>query len=225
MILPRDQIGRVLAGHRDLLLLPRRGDGARPPHAAGATVALQSAATKRATCRVLVSRVTDVALRELGDEEARRLGHRDLDALMAWWVAEYGAFNENVRVWLLAVCVDQSALPTFLARRPRVTSAAEDSPAARGYTHDERLADPDEPEAVPPDELLVLQRSAHEAARERYEGLLRERSRMPVADRLRLVTAAAEAKGVALGRDERVVEECVRAMERRVYRPAHLRAA
>lgn len=225
MILSRRQIGLVLAGRRDLLLLPRVDGGPRPPHGAGASVALQPGATKRATCRVQVARVTDIALGELGEEEARRLGERDLEALMVAWVAERGLWNENDRAWLLTVVVDPSARPVFLARRPRSTNGSEDGVAARGYTHDERLALSDEPEAVHPDVLHDLQRSAHETARSRYEGLLRERSRMPVEERLRLVMADADLRGVQFGRDVRVVEDCVRSMERRVYRPAHLRAA
>lgn len=218
MILPRDQIGRLLAGKRDLVLLASCGDAA-PPHRAGSVVAVQPAATKRATCRVHVTRVTDIALRDLDDDRARRLGHVDLDALMASWVAEHGAWNENARAWLLAVAVDSEACEVFLARS-----------TSQAYTTSPSMAVRESPQEGPvvalgPADLAAVSRSAHASARERYEQLLRERSRLPVAERLRRLTVDAELRGAQLGRDERVIEECVRAMERRVYRPAHLRAA
>jgi hypothetical protein len=208
LFLPHDQIGLVLNGKRTLLLLPRGDEaGDRPPHHAGSTISLQPAPTESATCRVRVTRVTDVALGELDDDQARELGFRDRYGLQAAWIDEHGGWSSSDRAWLLKISVDPRAPARLLRRRA-------------GYTTDPTMAIPGAGEAVDDFALAAHRRAAHARETERFEQLLEMRRRLPHDKRLTLVMADAAARDVSIDRELHVIGQRLDAMEARVYRPA-----
>jgi hypothetical protein len=210
LVLAAEQIHLVVSGQRTALLVPRRAErGDRPPYRAGASIALQIGATRPARARVIVSRVTDIALGELDDGHARELGRRDLDELMAAWVDEHGLWNENARAWLVRVVVDRSA-PRRLLHRD----------SSHGYTDDPRLALPEEPEAVGEHDLERASIDASRAEQRRYEATLAERERLPEHERLRLIVDDARARGIDIDHGLWLVRKRIGALERQVLRPA-----
>lgn len=223
MVLPREQIHLFLRGQRTLLLVPRRDERAdRAPYPAGGKIALQPAASRPATCRVLVARVTDVALGELDDDQAHELGRRDLDELMAAWVAEHDLWNENARAWLMRVIVDTAARPRLLHRDSTKGSVE----AGAGYTTSPHEALSDEPEAVDDVALAIARRAAERTERTRYERLLEARRAMPADlahERLRMAMADARARGIDIVQDAeaRKLLTLLGSFERKVYRPAN----
>lgn len=217
MVLDRAQIHLFIRGERDLLLMPRQPEQARAPHQAGSTIALQPAPGREATCRVAVVRETDVALGELDDQDARRLGHRDLDDLMGSWVERHGLWNENARAWRLEVKVDPSAPPRFL--RPQSRRIMVQGEDALQYTSDEREAMADEPEAVDDVALAASRRAAHDAEHTRFERLVAERRRLPLHERVRLALADAERLGVRCRSEHDLIARAIGDVERRVLRP------
>lgn len=210
LVLSAEQIHLVVRGQRTALLVPRRGErGDRPPHRAGSAIALQVGVTRPARARVLVSRITDIALGELDDDQARQLGHRDLDELMAAWVDEHGQWNENARAWLLRVALDRSAQRRLLHRD-----------STHGYTDDPRLALPEEPEAVGEHDLERASISAAHTEQTRFEALLADRERRPEPERLQRAIDDARARGIDIDHALWLLRKRLTALERQVYRPA-----
>ncbi|MEA2255573.1 MAG: hypothetical protein QOG35_1618 [Solirubrobacteraceae bacterium] len=217
MILPREQIHLILRGQRTLLLVPRGDEpGGAPPYKAGRPIPLQTAATRPATCRVAVLRVTDVALGELDELDARALGVRDVDELRQAWAAEHGRWDAAARAWKLAIALDHAARPHMLVPQ----SGRHGRRALLGYTTDPAQAMPDEPEAVDEHALAAGRRAAHQTEHDRFEQLLAQRERLDPVERLRLALADARARGTNIDRDLHVIAQRVKAIERRVYRPA-----
>lgn len=212
VVLPRQQIHLVVRGQRTALLIPRgeeRGD--RPPFHAGSTIALQPAPSRPATCRVAVSRVSDIALGELDDDQARELGHRDIYALQAAWYENGHQWDPAARAWLLRIAVDSAAAPRLLHRD-----------STHGYTTRVHDALPDEPEAVDDVRLAAGRRHAEKTERDRFEQLLAERRGLPAPDRLRLALDDARARGIDIEADPdaRKIVLRIADFERKVYRPA-----
>jgi hypothetical protein len=195
MIIPNDLITRLTVGQIDLHLEPAAD--ARPPYRCGATVAVQPAHNRPARCRAQIVRVTDVALRDLDDQHAKRLGHRDLERLMLAWVDEHGLWNENARAWLVQIVVDRSEAPRLLM--PEVGRALgyakpasrgqldrEHDPANRGYGQDDHRAMRDEPEAVDDNWLArFAQRERLDKRPQRSRDELRELRDLPLHERVR----------------------------------------
>lgn len=90
----------------------------------------------------------------------------------------------------------------------------------RGYTSDPAEAMHDEPEAVDDVALAGARRAAHYTEQERFEQLLADRERLPLAERLELARADAERRGVNIDRQLHVIAQRVKAIETLVYRPA-----
>jgi|1186.fasta_scaffold08126_3 hypothetical protein len=210
LVLSAEQIHLVVRGQRTALLVPRReARGDRPPYRAGSAIALQVGATRPARARVVVSRITDIALGELDDDQARDLGRRDLDDLMAAWVAERGQWNENARAWLLRVAPDNSARRRLLHRD-----------STHGYTDDPRLSLPEEPEAVGEHELERASIAAARTEQQRFEQTLAENAQLPDGERLARAIADARTRGVDIEHALWLLRKRLVAIERLVYRPA-----
>lgn len=216
VVLPRAQIHLIRTGQRSLLLIPRGAEaGQDPPHRAGTTIALQPAHNRRATIRVAVARVSDVALRDLDEFHARELGCRSLDELMARWVEEHGLWNENDRAWLIAIAVDVARPSNLLVPQ----AGRHGLRALQGYTNDPRMAMRDEPEAVDEQVLAGGYRAADRREHDAFEERLAERRQLDVGTRLALLRQDATARGAEIDRDIRAIERCLDAAEERVYRP------
>jgi hypothetical protein len=212
LVLPRQQIHLVVRGERTALLVPRGEEaGERPPFHAGATIALQPAPSRPATCRVAVSRVTDIALGELDDDLARALGQRDIYALQAEWYNDGHQWDPAGRAWLVRIALDAAAAPRLLHRD-----------STHGYTSRVHDALPDEPEAVDDVRLAAGRRHAEKTERDRFEELLAQRRELPAPDRLRLALDDARARGIDVEADPdaRKIVLRIADLERKVYRPA-----
>lgn len=210
LVLSAEQIHLVVRGQRTALLVPRRAErGDRPPYRAGSAIALQVGATRPARARVVVSRITDIALSELDDDQARELGHTDLDDLMAAWVAERGEWNENARAWLLRITPDTAA-PARLLHRD----------SSKGYTVHPHEALQEEPEAVDEHALERASISAGRTEQERFAAQLAERAQLPEVERLQLAIDDARARGVDIEHALWLIRKRLTALERLVYRPA-----
>lgn len=219
LVLPPKQIGLVLRGERTALLVPHgdeRGD--RPPFRAGSTIALQAAPSRAATCRVAVTRVTDITLGELDDDVARDLGRRDIYDLQAAWHTDGQQWDPASLAWLLRITVDTAAEPRYLHR----DSSRGCSEYGSGYTTRRHEALEDEPEAVDDVRLDIARRHAERTERDRFEELLTDRRRLAAPDRLRLVLDDARARGVDIENDPdaRKIVLRIADLERKIYRPA-----
>lgn len=210
LIVPGEQIHLIARGRCRALLVPRGAEpGDVPPYRVGARVALQRAASEPARGWVNILRVTDVALGELDDDQARELGHRDVYALQAAWLERGVPWDSRARAWMLRIEHDDAA-PSRLLHRDSL----------HGYTDDPRLALRGEPEAVDDFTLAARQRAAHRAEVEAYEQLRAGRARMPLDERLALVLRDADARGVAVGAQRAAIVKQLDIMERRTYSPA-----
>jgi hypothetical protein len=217
VILSREQIHLFVSGRRTLVLVPRGDEaGHEPPYHAGARVPLVPAVGRSATCSVLVERVTDVALGEIGDDDARELGYRDVDEWMASWVAEHGLFNESARAWRIQVAVDHSEP----ARLLRAASGQHGRRALLPYTRIASEAIPGAGEAPDEHAHAAGRRHAHAAEHERFQERLAAAARLPLATRIELARADAQARGIRITQELRALERRVRVLEERVYRPA-----
>jgi hypothetical protein len=92
--------------------------------------------------------------------------------------------------------------------------------ARSGYTSDLAKAMFAEPEAVDDHVLAVSRRAAHDVESQRFDRLREDRKRLAPAERLRIITAEAEARGVVVDRELFVIAKKLEAMEERVHRPA-----
>lgn len=211
MILPADQIDLVRHGRRDALLIPI-DPGRRTPKV-GAAIALQPAAMQRATCRVSITAVESLRLRDLGDEHARRLGRGDVDELMASYVATGRLWVEEARAWLLAVTRQVHEPARLLHRNP-----------AKGYTTTPALAMRGEPEAVDPWVVEGYARVAQDRQRDRLERerderravVAARREQVPLDRRVGDAIAAAREKGVDVDGHVATIEKRVEVLERLV---------
>jgi hypothetical protein len=204
--LPRDQLALVRDGKRTLLIIPRRGPGHEPPYPVGARIALARAFGRPAVCRVVVTRVSDVAVGELDELAARGLGHADLASFRAWWRERHGDDLE-ARAWLLKVHLDLCEPPRLLRRRG-------------GYTSDPSLAVDDAGEAVDDYALAGNTRAAQHVEERRVDDLLAHRAKRQPYDRLAMVMGDAEARGIDIARPLHVVVQRIEQMEQLVYRAA-----
>lgn len=217
MILDRHNIHAFIAGERTLLLIPRGDEpGHAPPHHAGARIPLVPGFGRKATCTLLVTRVTDAALGDIDDEQARELGHRDVDEWMAAWVAEHGLFNESARVWRVRVRVD----PTEPDRLLPATAGMKGPRALQPHTSQQSIALRDAGERPDEHADAASRRHAHAVEHERVDQLLNERARLPLIERLRLAEADAEARGIRITTEQRAIARRIRVLEERVYAPA-----
>jgi hypothetical protein len=203
VVLSRQQLARVRDGTCTAVLVAHDG----PSYARGATIALQPAAARPAVLRVVAVEVREIALREIDDDQARALGHDDVDALMGFWVEEHGLWNEQATATLVRFEVDRSAPGRFLHRD-----------SSRGYTADRFMAMLGEPEAVDDDTLALARRAAQRAEQARVERLLEQRRSLPEGQRLNLVLRDAAARGVELGGSLHAVRKRIEALEHKTYR-------
>lgn len=159
--------------------------------------------------RATVTRVREVRLGELADQDARRLGHADLDELMAWWVRTNGLWNEQSPVWVVHIRHDPDELPRWPHRL-----------SERGYTHNRRDALADESVSVDDETLEVF---ALDAIR-RHDPHVRERRSLEKARtlgrRTRELSLAALRSGVVIDRELRAIELELDSIERRMRKAA-----
>lgn len=218
VILDRKLIHLFKSGQRTLLLEPRGDEpGHAPPHHAGDRIPLVPRFGAPATCTLRVTRVTDIALGEIDDQDARALGYRDVDAWMAAWVEEHGLFNERARAWRAQVEVDPSEPSRVLpAQSGRPFGAAQLLPNALPGRPTLRGAG----ESPDPQAVAGYNRTAHASDHDRVEQLLTEREQISLSRRIELAEADALARGIRIYHLQRRIANDVKALEQLVYRAA-----
>jgi hypothetical protein len=210
LIVPSKQLALIQAGHCTRLLVPRGAElGHLPPYSVGSRVALQEAANAPARARVILGRVTDVALGSPDiAQELAELGYRDIYELQAEWVERVGTWRTTDRAWLYRIVLDTSA-PSRLLHQD----------SSHGYTTDPHQALHAEPEAVDDFFLAGSRRAAHTAEHTRLEQERAAREQLPLHERLRLVTEDAARLDIPLTPEINAVRDRIRDLERRILRP------
>lgn len=218
VVIGREQIHLFVRGRASLLLVPRGPEaGDRPPHRVGSRIALQPKHNRPATLHVQVTRVTDIALGELGDGDAHQLGHRDLDELREAWTERHGEWRDDARAWRLVVALDPSEDTRFLPSQ----AGAHGIRALMSYTSESLTAPLDDAgEAVDEFTDAANARAAADLEEQRFEQLLAARRTLPLDERLRRVLDDAATRGVNLDSTVRLITRKISDAEERVYRPA-----
>lgn len=214
----------------------------------GRDYAVQPGRGQKSVCRI---RVTDVRREPLGTitaADARAEGFPDIAGFARYWLHLYHP-DPDMRVAIMrpavhpAAIADEHALEHFTGRygmapvwvitfervifderraRPGVPVFL--APTGRGadYTTDRFRAIPDEPEAVPPDEIAALPTTMEAKQRWIMDRAAAEvaRSSEPLEVQVARALASARAAGVDTARYEREIAAKIRSLEARARRKA-----
>jgi hypothetical protein len=208
VLLPPDQIGLIRAGQRTLVIVPRGDEaGDRPPYPVGARIPLHRGVGVRAAATVIVTRVSDVAVDELDDHDARGLGFGDVGEFRRAWRAQHGD-ELGARAWIMRItCAPRREAPRLLRRK-------------LGYTTNPTAAVPEAGEAVDVHVNAGYGRAAEKLERGRVAEMLEQRKALQPYNRLAMVIGEADARGIDINRHMFIVLQRIESMEQLVHRVA-----
>jgi hypothetical protein len=204
VILPRDQVRRVLGGRKTEARRPTTYAELKPPK----VVPVQVSVRDEAACRVRIVSCEVELLGDITPEAAWREGFKRKDDFFAWFEARFGSAEREREVYVLRFALVNFDPPRFLAKqdglRPDGTPHQYTSSVAGGL--------PGEPEAVPKADQDLFSREAGQvqvaAASLRAQA---RRERWSLSQRLqRLETSV----GTDHSSHLRVIEKRIEAMER-----------
>lgn len=179
-------------------------------------------------CRVKVTRLAHGVLGDITPQQLHANGHQSRVSFARDWMRRWVADQDEApadaavlarfdrieapkTVWILEFHLDREHVPKLLHEDP-----------AQGYTHLPHHAAQGEPEAVPG---YVVERGA-DAARDRHaalQGLIEQqevRQLTDLEDRLARARQRAEARGIDVGNEMRVIEQRIHRIEQRLARTA-----
>ena len=198
MILPRDQVRRVLNG--------RKTEARRPTSLAelrlGRAYPVQPSPREPSVCSVTVERVAVEELGQITPKGAWREGFKTRDQFFSWFESRYGCADQDLLVYVIAFVVVRAEPRRLLHRQ-----------SSKGYTTQTTQALPGEPEAVPRSYQDELSRQAQEqSTRMASERAQERRERWSLAQRLQRLEGL---RHVDHSGDMRVIRKRIEAMERK----------
>lgn len=170
MIFSKRMLNQVLAGSKTETRRPLKGHETECRYKPGRDYAVQP---NRGTPAIARITVLGVDLQRVGDityDSARREGFKTRDDFWAYWTELYGQCDHDQQVWAIAFrLVDD---PLRLLHRD----------SSHGYTHDDRQALDEEPEAIDEraqEEITIASRArfAEHQKRDRAEEMARRDAR------------------------------------------------
>jgi hypothetical protein len=202
VILPREQIRRVIAGNKTEARVPTTYAELKPDR----VVPIQPSARDEVACRV---RIVECAAEQLGDITPRgawKEGFRRKDDFFAWFEARFGSADRDMVVYVRRFVLLNYDPPRFLARQNGMLEPDQYASSAAG-------ALPQEPEAVTRAEQETISREAHHRDVRRASDIaVARRERWSLSERLaRIETMSVH---VDVSRELRVIEKRIAAMEK-----------
>lgn len=145
---------KIVAGRKTETRRPVDPDARACRYRIGRTYSIQGRANGPSLGRLQILAIDKQNLGDITYESARREGFRTRDEFRAQWEETYGHYDTNQPVWVI--------LFALVADEPRLLHRD----SSHGYTNDARMALKGEPEAVPPTEIALYNKSIE--ARERF---------------------------------------------------------
>lgn len=205
MILPRDQIRRVLQGRKTEARVPTSYAELRPDK----VVPVQPSVRAEASCRV---RVVTCTVEELGQLDARGAwneGFKTTDHFFAWFELRFGNADRTLLVYVRRFVLVNVDPPLFLAKQNGLFEPQQ-------YVSSTSSALPHEPEAVPAADQVRFALEANQAGVVTRSAVAEaRRQRWSLSQRLSRLEAGSS--NVDRSKHLRVIERRIEAMEGELF--------